>query len=72
MYCLVFEKANSIDTKALLRNCSIEEGKDYMYQILTALQYSHSMGIIHRDVKPGNIIVDLDNRKVKLIDWGLG
>jgi len=26
---------------------------------------------MHRDVKPGNIIVDQENHKIKLIDWGL-
>ncbi|KAK7679792.1 hypothetical protein QCA50_017115 [Cerrena zonata] len=33
--------------------------------------YSHSMGIIHRDVKPQNIMIDPHNKKLRLIDWGL-
>lgn len=29
------------------------------------------MGIMHRDVKPHNVMIDHDNRKLRLIDWGL-
>lgn len=29
------------------------------------------MGIMHRDVKPHNIIIDHKNRELRLIDWGL-
>lgn len=34
------------------------EARLYIYKILQALDYSHSMGIMHRDVKPLNIIVN--------------
>ena len=29
------------------------------------------MGIMHRDVKPHNIMIDHDKRELRLIDWGL-
>jgi casein kinase II subunit alpha len=29
------------------------------------------MGIIHRDVKPHNIMIDHDKRQLRMIDWGL-
>merc|ERR1711924_523980 len=35
------------------------------------LDYSHSMGIMHRDVKPLNVVIDHGRRKLRLIDWGL-
>uniref|UniRef100_A0A8C7N3Z0 non-specific serine/threonine protein kinase n=1 Tax=Oncorhynchus kisutch TaxID=8019 RepID=A0A8C7N3Z0_ONCKI len=43
----------------------------YMFEILKALDYSHSMGIMHRDVKPHNVMIDHEHRKLRLIDWGL-
>ena len=43
----------------------------YMYEILKALDYAHSRGVMHRDIKPRNIAIDHPNRKLRLIDWGL-
>jgi casein kinase II subunit alpha len=42
-----------------------------MFEILKALDYCHSQGIMHRDVKPHNVMIDHTNRKLRLIDWGL-
>lgn len=43
--------------------------EDLMKQLVSAVKYIHNEGIAHKDIKPGNII--LDNGKYKLIDFGL-
>ncbi len=41
----------------------------YLAQILQALDYLHNRGVIHRDLKPGNVLVQ--NDQVKVLDFGL-
>jgi len=43
--------------------------KVIVYQIVSALIYIHSLGIVHRDLKLDNILID-SNDKIKIIDFG--
>ncbi|ORY42347.1 Pkinase-domain-containing protein [Rhizoclosmatium globosum] len=43
----------------------------YINELLKALDFCHSRGIIHRDVKPHNVMIDHEKRQLRLIDWGL-
>ena len=48
------------------------DGKiEILRQILSALSYVHKTGLIHRDLKPDNIMVANRNHNVKIIDFGL-
>ncbi|PCH44572.1 kinase-like protein [Wolfiporia cocos MD-104 SS10] len=68
---LVMEFVLNSDWRDIYRIMSEVEIKYYIFQLLKALDFVHSRGIMHRDVKPANIMFDRERRKLKLIDWGL-
>jgi len=49
---------------------SIDETIDLTRQICEGLHTAHESGVVHRDIKPGNIIIDRDN-KARILDFGL-
>lgn len=42
----------------------------YFYEFFKVFDYCYSMGIMYRDVKLGNVLIDYENRKLRLVDWG--
>lgn len=68
---LIFEYVNNIDFKVLYPTFTDFDIRYYLFELLKALDYCHSNGIMHRDVKPHNIMIDHQKRKLRLIDWGL-
>jgi serine/threonine-protein kinase len=48
----------------------VAQAKDLLIQVLDALAFAHSNGVIHRDIKPDNIYLLPDNT-VKLTDFGI-
>ena len=49
---------------------SQRDAAQVMLGMLSALEYSHRMGVIHRDIKPGNIMIS-DQGAVKVMDFGI-
>ena len=52
------------------KRLTMVEKLDYMVQICAGLEYAHKHGIVHRDIKPGNIMVLADGT-VKIVDFGI-
>ncbi|TGZ63353.1 hypothetical protein CRM22_006966 [Opisthorchis felineus] len=73
---LVFEYLN-VDLKRYLddhgRKNMLEPSvtRSFMYQMLQGLLFCHGRRVIHRDLKPQNILVDVGRKIVKLADFGL-
>ncbi len=67
---LVTEYVKGMPLDEAARGYSLEEIVDALAQILEALVYAHGQGIIHRDIKPQNALVDARGR-VKLTDFGV-
>jgi len=68
---LIFEYINNTDFKVLYPTLSDFDIRYYIFELLKALDFCHSNGIMHRDVKPHNVMIDHQQRKLRLIDWGL-
>lgn len=68
---LILESAANTNFKGLFLDLPDIDLRLYLYEILRTLDYTHSMGIMHRDIKPGNIRIDHEKRTVRVIDWGL-
>jgi len=48
------------------------EAQDVFKQIVVAVSHIHSKGVVHRDIKDENIILDRETGDIKLIDFGCG
>lgn len=67
-YCVggLQEMLDSVPEKRL----PMYQAHDYFVQLLDGLEYLHGRGIIHKDIKPGNLLLTLDHM-LKITDFGV-
>ncbi len=70
---IVMEYIDGITLREYMRRngpLGFEKSMDFIMQILTALQHAHEKGVVHRDIKPQNIMVQANGR-LKVTDFGI-
>ena len=73
IHYIVMELAEGMTLKRYIRRygrLSVRETVDFAIQIASGIQAAHEHGIVHRDIKPQNIIVS-DSGKIKVTDFGI-
>jgi serine/threonine protein kinase len=69
-YVMAYVRGKPLDRLIPLTGLKIEEALTYAIPVAGALNAAHCAGIIHRDVKPANVIVD-EQGSPKLLDFGI-
>lgn len=69
-FVMRYMAGGSLAERILHRSLSLAEIAHVLQRVSTALDYAHERGVIHRDIKPGNILFDEDNNAY-ISDFGI-
>jgi Serine/threonine protein kinase len=70
-YAMEYVEGEFIDDYCRKKNLSVEEKLKLFREVCAAVQYAHQNLVIHRDLKPKNILITKDGTP-KLLDFGIG
>jgi eukaryotic-like serine/threonine-protein kinase len=73
IHYIVLEYVDGLSLNDLVRQrgtLTLDRAANYICQAAIGLHHAHQMGVIHRDIKPGNMLIDRDGL-VKILDMGL-
>lgn len=68
---IVIEYVNFTDHRTLYPTFTPRDVKYYMRELLKAVEYMHRHEVLHRDIKPHNVLIDHQKRQLRLIDFGI-
>ncbi|KAL6872458.1 casein kinase II, alpha subunit [Trichoderma longibrachiatum] len=66
---LVFEYVENTDFRCLYPTFREEDARYYIKELLKALEFCHGRSIMHRNIRPHNVMIDLNRRKLRLFGW---
>lgn len=67
---IIEEFVNCSNPNKVWYELSPEEVKFFSFQLLRSLEFIHSKGIVYRDVKPHNALIDREKKILRLVDFG--
>ena len=73
LHFLAMEFVDGVDLAKTVQNrgpLPVDEACDYIRQAAIGLEYAHQRGMVHRDIKPHNLMVT-QNKVIKILDFGL-
>ena len=69
-FTMEYVKGQRLDQYLHTNNCSLDDSLRLFQRICRAVHYAHQHGVMHRDLKPGNILVD-EAGEPRVLDFGL-
>ncbi|MBI2921850.1 MAG: protein kinase [Planctomycetes bacterium] len=70
-FVMEYVKGQSLSQKLANKGCTFKELVQIALQVCAALHYAHETGVVHRDIKPGNILLDDTTGVAKVADFGI-